>query len=55
MESKFWLEADLGIYADHWRVSGIVLYQYAVKCCLEAGLGIYTERWRGNGVVLPQY
>ena len=25
MESKFWLEADLGIYADRWRGTRIVL------------------------------
>ena len=55
MESKCWLEADLGIHAERWRGTGVVLPQYGVKCWLEADLGIYAERWRGTGVVLPQY
>ena len=55
MESKCWLETDLGIYAARWNGTGVVLPQYGVKCWLEADLGIYADRWHGTGSVLPQY
>ena len=55
MESKCWLEADLGIHFERWRGTRVVLRQYGVQCWLEADLGIYAVRSRGTCVVLPQY
>ena len=55
MESKCWLEADLGVYAERWRGTGVVLPQYGAQMLARSRLESCTERWRSTGLVLPQY
>ena len=54
MESKFWLEADLGIYAERWRGTGLVLPHYGAQMLARSQLQSCAEHWRSTGLVLPQ-
>ena len=55
MEFKCWLEADVGIYSERWRGTGLVLPQYGIQMLARSRLQSYAEHWRSTRLVLPQY
>ena len=54
MESKCWLEADLGIYAERWHGTGLAMPQYAVQVLAGSRLRDLCWALARYWLVLPQ-